>query len=386
MLIILADDLTGAAEIAGVCLRYGLQPHFEFERAAKIKYAISAKYETPDFEKNEVLIIATNIRTTADYSAISAISEFIAKQVDIQLFVKIDSLIRGDILSIIQAITQIIPKDKIFILPANPETGRVISNGDYCINGVKIENTPFANEFNLSRRTSNVREIITFGHSASSVCEKLVLPDLLSNDDYFTNANLLSKNDLAVGGSVFFEAYLRTIFQNLKQVETSKSQLYNKKVLMLCGSYSSQSRDFVVNTTDFYKQIIPHADIALLLNDKEKMQIFTDEIAEKIKKNNRLLVAIEQREQHFGSATTIEKLFATICKNLLARQFIDHLFIEGGSTAYACLAECEIDTLLPEYEHSRGVVQFRVPQYRDLHITLKPGSYRWDVNLFADAG
>ena len=64
--------------------------------------------------------------------------------------------------------------------------------------------------------------------------------------------------------------------------------------------------------------------------------------------------------------------FSTV-KEIIRRENIKEVFIEGGSTAAAILQELNIKGLKPVNELQRGVVRMKAD---DLFITVKPGSYQ----------
>ncbi len=64
---------------------------------------------------------------------------------------------------------------------------------------------------------------------------------------------------------------------------------------------------------------------------------------------------------------------AKAAKEIIERESVKEIFIEGGSTAAAVLQELSIKELLPVNELQRGVVRMKA---NDLFITVKPGSYQ----------
>lgn len=73
------------------------------------------------------------------------------------------------------------------------------------------------------------------------------------------------------------------------------------------------------------------------------------------------------------SALTLRTIMAKAIKQIIERENVKELFIEGGSTSAAVLEELGIKKLEPVNELSRGVVRMRTG---DLFITVKPGSYQ----------
>ena len=115
MIVVIADDFTGAAELAGICLRYGLTTTVCTEEL------INAN--------TDVLLINTDSRSLKKDKAI-VVTERIVKQV-LQLqpewiYKKIDSVLRGHIIDELKVQMQLTGKQKAFFMPANPSLGRTI--------------------------------------------------------------------------------------------------------------------------------------------------------------------------------------------------------------------------------------------------------------------
>ena len=118
---VIADDLTGAAEIAGIAYTAGLSVRIIFD----IK---ELKLVTED-----MVIVDSNTRS---YSSIEA-SRKIAHIIDhIKIddyaffFKKIDSVLRGRILSEINVILSKTKYESAVLIPANPSKNRVIQDGN----------------------------------------------------------------------------------------------------------------------------------------------------------------------------------------------------------------------------------------------------------------
>jgi len=88
-----------------------------------------------------------------------------------------------------------------------------------------------------------------------------------------------------------------------------------------------------------------------------------------IKKEQKVVVAIDESAD---TALSLRTKMAKAVKEIVTREKIKEIFIEGGSTATAILQELEITTLEPTDELCRGVVRMKAG---DLFITVKPGSY-----------
>jgi len=356
MIVVIADDITGAAEIAGVCLHYDLRIRFDFDAELN---------EIPDAN---VWIIATDTRSLSEADAcqtMEKIASFLAIQrqnrvYNISVFKKIDSALRGHILPEINVLLKYLPQNKTFILPANPENGRTVKNGIYYIDGQPLNQTSFANDPDFPATTSVVKDLIGLQDE-----EKFVIPDITTITDYQRYAKLLTPDILPAGSAIFFES----ILQN-QQLEPSKQKFESFepkscKKLMLCGSTHENSSQFIRNTHNFNKlNLVETATTATalqLLAESKPVLIYAP--------NKQTLNNYNPQE--------IKRKMAKICQILLESGNVNELLIEGGSTACACLHQCGISTLIPVSEYARGVVRMAVFERKGLYITLKPGSYTW---------
>ena len=88
-----------------------------------------------------------------------------------------------------------------------------------------------------------------------------------------------------------------------------------------------------------------------------------------INKKQKAVIAIGESTE---TALLLRTKMAEAVKEIVKRESISEIFIEGGSTAAAILQALNITKLSPVNELQRGVVRMRTG---DLFITVKPGSY-----------
>src|SRR5688500_7067066 len=123
MIAVIADDLTGAAELAGIGLRYGLR--------AEVVTAFIGKTDA------DLLVISMDSRSMNKADAIRKASETTAALLALQpeyIFKKVDSALRGYVAEEIAAHLKILQLKKAVLIPANPVLGRKIVNGIYLLN------------------------------------------------------------------------------------------------------------------------------------------------------------------------------------------------------------------------------------------------------------
>src|SRR5699024_7352560 len=122
MIVVIADDLTGAAEIGGIGLRYQMMVEIEMELQLD--------------SDADLLIIATDIRSQTVESAKSQIKRIAQRIKKLGkppefTFIKVDSVLRGHILAELQVLLEELGKGVALLVPANPHLGRTIKEGNY---------------------------------------------------------------------------------------------------------------------------------------------------------------------------------------------------------------------------------------------------------------
>ncbi|MDI3320955.1 four-carbon acid sugar kinase family protein [Pinibacter soli] len=365
MLTVIADDITGAAEIAGICLSHGVSVTFDFE----------AK-EVPD---TMVWIIATNTRSLPEDKAvdeISRIGKFLQRKNIVDVFKKIDSALRGFVIPETKTLLQFIPKEKTFVLSANPDTGRVIKNGHYYINGVALNETSFASDPDFPARSSSVNEIL---HLTQKDADYFLTPDITRTEDYAIYAAQLNESTLPIGSSVFFEAILEINYPQFHKCITSMSTgfMKAKHTLMIAGSTHENSIQFVEKARKYFAVFeLPVQWVEHYPPDIE-IEKWADKIAETIQKEGPAIITSKRDKIQSLYAKQIERLYAAAAGRILSRTPVDELYIEGGATAWSILNALGYSSFTPVGEYARGVVRMQVESKKQLFLTIKPGSYLW---------
>jgi uncharacterized protein YgbK (DUF1537 family) len=365
MLTVIADDITGAAEIAGICLSHGVSVTFDFD----VK-------EVPD---TMVWVIATNTRSLPEDKAveeISRIGNFLQEKNIVNVFKKIDSALRGFVIQETKALLQFIPKEKTFILPANPQTGRLIKNGHYYVNGIALNETSFANDPDFPARSSSVNEIL---HLTPEDSSSFLTPDIARMEDYATYAAQLNERILPIGSSVFFEAILEISYPQFRKRITSMSAgfMNAKHTLMIAGSTHENSIKFVEKVRKHFAVFeLPVQWLEHYPADDE-IEKWADNVAENIKKEGPAIITTKRDQIQSSYAKQTERLYAAITRRILSQTQVDELYIEGGATAWSILKTLDYSSFIPVGEYARGVVRMQVETKKRLYVTIKPGSYLW---------
>lgn len=386
MITVLADDITGAAEIAGVCLRYGLKVTFGIDTVPNVE--------------TDVCVIATDSRSRSELDAYRThyqLAKTIFKDPDSIVFKKCDSVLRGYVLTELSALLDVRKFKKIVLQPANPASGRCIRDGIYYVGTEKIEHTDFARDPDFPASISEVKKLllsrsakynqITEFHTAilSGLSENgLYVSDCTTVDDLIKGSKLSGTETLQCGSAAFFEQILLNIYSPIK-TSVQPETISTGNFLLVSGSTHSASR---TASDQFNGNRCPAASFpAALLQVKTEqgsLEAFAAELYRVWSQDKNLILTISEKKVDFpGSSTILKQRMGQLVKLLVEKCEIKELFIEGGATTYSILNCLNWKTLIPVEELSPGVVRMEILNTPSMHLTLKPGSYSWPEAITA---
>ncbi|MDD3320844.1 MAG: four-carbon acid sugar kinase family protein [Paludibacter sp.] len=384
MITVIADDITGAAEIAGVCLRYGL----------KVAFGI----DSVPTESADVIIISTDSRSNTEIEAFNThlkLATEIFDDSDSIVFKKCDSALRGFVLTELSAMLQVSKFRNILLQPANPVTGRRIQGGIYTIDNEPIEYSGFATDpdfpadnsqvQNLLLQRSTNHENITEIHTGKITQLKeigLSVPDCTSVADLQNCCKLLNDNTLLCGSAAFFEQIL--IFTKTGIPKGTQTQFNVKSnFLMICGSTHPQSQQYLEELSLSGLPVYGFPDSLLQENTRqESIALWIQELITSWEKHRKLILYVSFEKVLFPDSSKILKSrMDQIVSGILSNCEINELLIEGGATAYGILNLINWKTLNPVQELAPGVLRMQVASTPSVHLTIKPGSYLWPENL-----
>lgn len=349
MIAVIADDLTGAAELAGISLRYGL--------------SVSVHLDNAIDSDADVVIISTDSRSMQKAAAVYCTADAVEAVMDYQpslLYKKIDSVLRGYVIDEVKVQMELSEKGKAFILPANPSLQRTISKGEYFIQGKKITDTAFINdpEFPISNAgiTAMLHDeaVQVLTHGDWLPVEGIVVGEAQTTKDVEAWAAMIDESWMLVGAGDFYTALLQRYYEVKPQrkVELQIPHIY------VCGTAFEERKQFIKGITCC--SYLPE-------NVNEEWLQKTGNL---IRQQGKAVIAIDESNE---SALILRSAMAKAVKAIVVRENVKEIFIEGGSTATAVLDELNIKRLTPVNELSRGVVRMKAG---DLFITVKPGSYQ----------
>jgi uncharacterized protein YgbK (DUF1537 family) len=383
-IIVIADDLTGAAEIAGIGLRY----HLTVE--------IMTKLETDS--QADLWVIAANTRSVAETEAKKIISELSEQLLALKptlIYKKIDSVLRGHILVEITEILQKTNHHQALIIPTNPSLGRTISNGNYFVNGVPISETSFAHDPEFAIKSSHVLAMIKAENTTVQVLntkdilpkEGIFIAEANTKEDIEYWAFQANQNTLLVGAADFFNAILAKYCQNnsdKKQVLVhDNSKFKNAKTLYISGTTFGKSVQAITQKSQLDGSVsyLPEA----FFSDKNEAKIiqeWANEILCLLQNHTSVIIAIGDLSNHKVLPTQLAKWMGLVVRKVLENSEIHELLIEGGATAAAILQTLCFTRFTPTNEFSQGVIRMKCQGETQTYLTIKPGSYEWSKEIW----
>ncbi len=387
MMTVIADDFTGAAEIAGLGLRYGLD--------VEIEPHVLSRSET------DLLIIATDTRSMKPedaYDEVYSITKQLIKYGRGITFKKADSVFRGNIYKELWAIVNADVYDKVLLVPANPSRGRVLKDGIYYINNRYLHETSFADDPDYPITTSNVLDLINadgrnnvqvLAPGQKIINQGILIGEALYEQDLKDWAFKIDNKILPAGGAEFFKALLDIKGYEKVIAKTEKTIEFGKNILIVCGSAHSKGKAGFKDIRHSALKIIPMPD-SVFYNGSDAEQVFKkweEKAVQAFHEHTVVIIEIDQqvvRDENYP--VRLRNEMARLVHAVLQRVDVNELLIDGGATVYAIMEKAGFEKLFPVQELSPGVIRMCVQSRRHFFITIKPGSYSWPALLLSYLG
>lgn len=376
-IIAIADDFTGAAEIAGIGLRYGL--------TAEVQTAYNPNTTA------SLIVIDSDTRTGTVSHAVETVSGITSRLNGLSprlVYKKTDSVLRGHVAVEIEAIADILGKGRVLLIPANPGMGRIIQSGVYSVDGVPLHETEFNSDPEYPVSTSEVTELLGSAgkYTVRSIAAPSPIPEgILAIGDATGTENLAQwslhiQNDcLPAGGGEFFPAILER-FGYRAQKKPAKHVDFPIPSLFVSGSMSAYSRETVKRAASGG---MPVFTVPVAQKSPEERAVLAEKVADAVSLHGTALLAVDsETADSAGDPRSIPGIVAGFVERVVHSTDIRTLYITGGATAAAVLHRLGWSRFVPVEELSHGVSRMRVMEMNvDCSVIVKPGSYPWPDSL-----
>lgn len=356
---ILADDFTGANDVALQLIKYGLKVEtlINFEKAGNSDYFV---YSTETRNANE--IEAKNI--------IDRTFENIKNYKFDKIYKKIDSTLRGNVKIEAEEMLKYLEKDeKIAVIVPYPKTGRVVKNGRHYVNGVSLLETEFAKDPICPVKSDNVLDyfhgkLISLGeirggnleYILKNIDEQVLIFEGEVEEDLIIIAKALVKTNLdkKIVGSAGIMEYL------LKEWGYEK-----EKILFVAGSCNpsniSQIEKFIMEYNPTVYDYFVDKDSLVCENHEELYVLRSIRSTEEIESSLKKMSTVEIRKN-------IAKYAKTICNE----KGIKKIVLSGGDITISFMEEMKISKIEVLAQIEPGIAFGKSEEFQ---LITKPGGF-----------
>ena len=412
-IIVIADDITGAAEMAGIAFRHGLHVQLTTQ-------ALSLPDSTEDLP--DVLVIATDTRSMTEAEAVAETLRIVSSlytlnpltspnpscrrgilplqgesegvttlnsqpstldprlstlnPIHFSLFKKTDSALRGHVVAELEALLASTDYKKACYIPANPSKGRIIRNGIYYIGSVPIHETDFSFDPEFPAVSSRMDE--RFPH-----CEEkdICWMNATCEEDIKQAVALADEHTLLAGAADLFTAFIEARCSTLDpQPSTTNNSDYHLSfsiyhlakrtpTLIVCGSTQSKPLDIG----------IPVCPMPLsVYNQETDAEKWIASLMERLYPSSPSLILTIPHHHRTGKeiAVHLRTVMGKVVQKFVQNHPPQELIIEGGATAWQILQQLGWQNFDITDEIAPGVIRMRALG-TDTFVTMKPGSYPW---------
>lgn len=376
MIAVIADDFTGAAEIGGVGVRYGLR--------VLIETVVNGSCDV------DLLVIATDTRSMGAIEASNHVTTILIQLMKLNpefIYKKIDSVLRGHVAEELEAQMLQMGRKKALIVAPNPLVDRKIENGTYFVDGIPLDQTFFTGDPDFPVRSARVTDIIrpsTFTvHSLNLNDDKpesgIFVANVSNHGELKKWAEGIEDEMVVAGGSGFFDALLETEF-NYHVSDSQPEFSFGESSLFIFGSLFPKSQSLIkkFDNKNVVRSNMPESIYYTQGLDETLVEEWAIEVADKLQDGFSVMVTIDYPPSgEEGLSCRIRERIGQLVAGIADRFELTDLFIEGGATTSMILKCLGITKLVPFYEADFGVIQMRPVGFPGLCITTKPGSYQW---------
>ena len=377
MIAVIADDFTGAAELGGIGLRYGLK--------VELNTVVNPASEA------DVLIIATDTRSMPQADALATMRQVTAQMAKLKpelIFKKVDSVLRGYVAQEIGVQLEVLNLNQALLVPANPAMGRTINQGVYYLNNEPLHQTKFATdpEFPVlhadvySRLAGKGLDVHSIRSDQSVLLQGITIGDATNDEDLNHWAKQADGKAFVAGASGFFNAILQSRGYGLKDAITDQPEL-NRPMLIVSGTaFTHNNPIFADNDQPNLRVSLMPLAVMLATNANDIVHAeWCAQIIASLINFGKAIIAIDPQlvNQYKIGAVTLREKTALVVQKVFEQVLVTELIVEGGSTASAIFDRLDLHQFYPMHEFATGIIRMKAYKNAQLCVTLKPGSYAW---------
>lgn len=387
-MVVLADDLSGAAELGAIALRYGLtaEVQTEFDPSAPA----------------DVCLVDTDTRLGTAEAAVRRTAQIARRIIAMPptfVYKKVDSILRGSVLAEVRAVARTLGRARVVLVSANPSRGRVIRDGRYYVDDLPLHQSRLASDPEHPRRTADVRQLLDeAGAGPLPAAIALGLSEIpVSAPDVATSADLagwaaqLAPDVLPAGAADFFAAILAAQGRGPTAARPAAEPFAApRRTLLVCGSVAAWTQRRADAEAAGIPVVQAPPEVFLPQRDESLLERWGDRLAEALSAAPVVLTGLgEYPPADAGVAVTLAKppsalalvrRLAEAVGRALRLAPVDRFLLEGGATAAAIVRQQGWSRLTVVGEPGPGVAELEPLDgvaERPPRLFVKPGSYSW---------
>lgn len=403
----IADDFTGATDIASVLRREGMQ-------VLQINGVPDSNQDYP--LTVDAVVIALKSRTQPVDEAIASslvACDWLTQQGVLQVFFKycstFDSTKEGNIGPVMEALMTRLKTNHTIVSPAYPINGRTVYGANLFVHGVPLSESPMKDHPLTPMKDSNLVRLLTSQtrctvkhinwqtvQQGRETIQTLLettndsdsvawVVDALTDQDLIETAYGAAEMVLLTGGAALAQG-LPKLYREKKWMSSSAEKqtvaIPSGNALVLAGSCSTATRGQV----DAFLQHYPGTSvdpIALAKDNKEQQRLLAF-LQEHVGKTPVIIYASDSPEnvtriqQELGqqrAGELVEQCLSSLALTATTELGVTQLVVAGGETSGAVVSVLNADTLLIGDEIEPGVPWTVMQGHSPVGIALKSGNF-----------
>jgi uncharacterized protein YgbK (DUF1537 family) len=379
MIGVIADDLTGAAELAAVGLRHGL--------CAEIVVCGEPSGEA------DMVCVDTDSRSCGSEEAgrrAAAAAKLLRAAKARWIYKKVDSVLRGQVTAEVESVMKQLQLKRALLLPANPSLGRKIRDGRYFVRGRPIHKTEFARDPEHPRTSARVLEMLhhtldlpVFVSHLRDVLPPagIVIGETATSQDVQAWASLRDARTLPAGGSEYFSALL-TAEKGKPALPKAGPSLNGtvRRELFVCGTASQASRKFVQAAQERGTPVFSlPSELAWSTEfTPGAVEVISRRVMDTFQTHPRVILNVGLPPVREAPVARLLSAHLVRIAELVLRQVaVGHVCAEGGATAAKLVRRMNWARLTVLGEPAPGVATLAIEGNESQLLTVKPGTYAW---------
>jgi uncharacterized protein YgbK (DUF1537 family) len=389
MIGVIADDLTGAAELGAIGWRHGLRA--EIVRSGK-----------PG--KADLVCVDTDSRACEPAEAAkraAAAAKLLRAAGAKWIYKKVDSVLRGQVTAEIEAVMKQLKLERALLLPANPSLGRTIRRGEYFLRGRPLHKTEFAHDPHFPRRSSQVLRLVKVpeiflmrvANGDRALADgTIMVGDAESPEDLQGWTASCDAEMLPAGGAEFFDALLRrgtgVSPMSSGAAKKPKTETHRRdagatadgKEFFIVGTATTAARKFVAAQRRKKTPVfaLPQELAWGATFSAAAMEAVTQRVVAAFALNSRVILNVGLPQVRDAEvAGRLSDHVVRVAEKILRLLPVENVFAEGGATAAELVRRMGWARLEVVRELAPGVATLAVEGDKNFLLTIKPGSYSW---------